>query len=235
MPKGIYDRGLANTKPPQNKKFHKTSEWLENEYLVNQKSTTEIGLSLGMSAVAINRWLKKYNIPIRNKYDPICRKRMSETAILVHTKYHITKDELRREFVENRKTINNLSIMYGCSWDAIRRRLIKYGFTLNKKSGVDSIVNRRRSPVEYRTFNKRIVNLYEYKCAICGYNKFVVAHHLKKWSETIDNSEKNGICLCPNHHAEADYGIIKIEELQTYQINKRKSDTPSNGRLTQTQ
>lgn len=222
MPKGIYDRSKANVKPPKNKKFHQSKEWLENEYLVKQKSTTEIGRELGLFAVTINYWLRKYNIPIRDVFDPICRKKMSETTIRIHTKYHISRDELQKEFIENRKTINQLSIQFDCSWDTIRKKLIKYGFPMRKKDGEESIVEgKRRTSSETRNFNKKIVRLYGYRCAICKYDKFVVAHHIQRWSKTQNNEIENGICLCPNHHAEADYGIISEKELRFYQITNK--------------
>jgi len=43
---------------------------------------------------------------------------------------------------------------------------------------------------EYKKFTK--------KCVICGFNKIVDLHHLDE--DKKNNSEKNFVGLCPNHH-----------------------------------
>ena len=74
-----------------------------------------------------------------------------------------------------------------------------------------------RSTTEYRRFQKKCLYKYGYKCAICGYDKFVNAHHIEPYAVNKNSSADNGIILCPNHHAEADYGIINELELRKYQ------------------
>jgi predicted restriction endonuclease len=63
---------------------------------------------------------------------------------------------------------------------------------------------------------------YGYKCAICGYDRFVNCCHIKRRANTGDDSIENGIVLCPNHHYEFDYGLISLKEIKKYQVNKEK-------------
>ena len=41
-------------------------EFLHKEYIVNKKSTYQIGREIGRSSATICKWLKRYNIPRRN-------------------------------------------------------------------------------------------------------------------------------------------------------------------------
>ena len=200
-----------------------TKQQLHKKYIIDQKSTPQIAREIGCSAVNVNYWLKKYGIPIRDKFDSICRKQMSLNCIKLRTKFEISKKLIEREFIHNRKTINQIASEIGCSWDAVRHKIVRYGFKLNPSMGDGG----KRTTTDCRTFQKRILREYGYRCQICGYDKFVNCHHIEKWSKNKNDSVENGIVLCPNHHAEADYGIITPQELQAF---KRKSDTPSNGR-----
>ena len=80
--------------------------------------------------------------------------------------------------------------------------------------------NKKRQGIKYRenierltTFRRRLLKKYSHYCLICGYDKFVEAHHIVKQSQDGDSSIKNGVLLCPNHHAEADIGMITADEL----------------------
>lgn len=57
----------------------------------------------------------------------------------------------------------------------------------------------------------------EKKCIICGYSVHVEVHHKKPCSEFSDdtlvsivNDFSNLVYLCPNHHYEADKGLLKL-------------------------
>lgn len=81
-----------------------------------------------------------------------------------------------------------------------------------------------------------LASLYRYKCAICGwrlpeynlleqtYKKRVPRlggcefHHIVPVAEGGGNNPSNLILLCPNHHQEADYGIIDRDRLLSIAI-----------------
>jgi len=59
--------------------------------------------------------------------------------------------------------------------------------------------NKKRYNVDEETYNKITA-----KCVVCGFNKIVQLHHIDKNRE--NNSEKNLIGLCPNHHLMLHHG-----------------------------
>jgi len=79
----------------------------------------------------------------------------------------------------------------------------------------------------------KVITLYSGSCAICNWkatdelltirgNTFYSfgceIHHIEPVSNGGDESLSNLILLCPNHHKQADLGIISKEELRAYQI-----------------
>jgi hypothetical protein len=64
-----------------------------------------------------------------------------------------------------------------------------------------------------------VKELYQYKCQICGHSinfpngkKYAEAHHIKPLGTPHNGPDciENIICVCPNHHAELDYGIRRL-------------------------
>ncbi|OGC45521.1 hypothetical protein A2V49_04825 [candidate division WWE3 bacterium RBG_19FT_COMBO_34_6] len=194
--------------------------WIKKEYIDNQRSTVDIASELGSSPQTINYWLKKFSIPLRDSHSIEQLKRMWEKSSLYETKYHLTKEYLIREYLSGRKTINQISSEYGCSWDVVYKRLIKYGLPI-RQTNISARGNGvKRTTTDFKRFQKMILKVYGYKCAICGYNKFVISHHIIGRATSHDDSLKNGIALCPNHHAEADNGTLTVNELKQFQINE---------------
>jgi 5-methylcytosine-specific restriction endonuclease McrA len=79
----------------------------------------------------------------------------------------------------------------------------------------------------------RLITLYSGSCAICNwratdellkiggktfYSFGCELHHIEPASSGGKESLSNLILLCPNHHKQADLGIISKEELRAYQI-----------------
>ena len=65
-----------------------------------------------------------------------------------------------------------------------------------------------------------VKHLHEYKCQICGHTinlpdgkQYAEAHHIKPLGKPHNGPDviANIICVCPNHHAELDYGVLKID------------------------
>lgn len=217
MPKGIYNR--TKSKPYPRRKFFHDKKWLVEEYLHKKRSTVDIGKEISCSCQVINHWCRKFGIKLRDSRSSEQLRRMLKKSVQLTTKYHITKDYLEKEYLTARKTINQIATEFGCSWEVIYKRIKKHNLPLrNRKMFYRG--RRRRTTTEHKRFQKKILGVYGYKCAICGYNKFVNAHHIEPWAKNENNSLENGILLCPNHHAEADYGIITPEELKKYQVNK---------------
>lgn len=213
MPKGIYDH--TKSKPMPRLKFFKDENWLREEYLTNGKTTIDIGKELNMSANAVNRWLKKFNIPLRDCRSPEALKKMQEGGLrYMESLNPFTKEYLNEEYVINRKTINQIAAENNCSWDCVRRKLKKFGFIIKERDRNNGIPKRTTS--ESRKFQREAIRKFGYRCMICGYDRIVHAHHIERRSIAGDDSMDNAIMLCPNHHAEADLGIITPEELRKF-------------------
>lgn len=215
MPKGVYNR--EKSKPQPRRKFFIEKKELYKLYILQKKGTVEIGKELKCTAQAVMYWLKKFNIPMRSIKEANRTDRKRASTSKAKKVFNFTKDILFKEYVIEKKTPNQIASEIGCSWDVVRRNLLKHGFRLPQHSKGE---RGRRSSTEYRKFQKEALRKYGYKCEICGYNKFVNVCHIKPRFKGGSDKVKNAVVLCPNHHAEFDYGMI--------QVNKRKSDTLSN-------
>ncbi len=70
------------------------------------------------------------------------------------------------------------------------------------------------------TLAKKIKALNNFECQICGLvielkndERYVEAHHIKPLGNPHNGPDIGGniICVCPNHHAQLDYGAIRLE------------------------
>jgi hypothetical protein len=71
----------------------------------------------------------------------------------------------------------------------------------------------------------RVKALHKYRCQICGHtislsdgSKYAEAHHIRPVGSPHSGPDvaENVLCLCPNHHAELDYGArsLALDELR---------------------
>lgn len=67
---------------------------------------------------------------------------------------------------------------------------------------------------------KELKQLYEYRCQVCGQQQqqrggepYAEAHHIHPLGATPPgpDAEENLLVLCPNHHADFDYGVIEVD------------------------
>ena len=58
-----------------------------------------------------------------------------------------------------------------------------------------------------------IYELYDSKCAVCGFDEAVEVHHIIPKRLGGSDEPSNVIVLCPNHHALADRGMLKIKDI----------------------
>ena len=84
-------------------------------------------------------------------------------------------------------------------------------------------------------FKKAIVQIYKGKCAISGLDirfaknvNLVDACHIIPFSESFDDTIRNGIALSPTFHRAFDRGLISISDNYTTLIHKNVKDHSSN-------
>jgi predicted restriction endonuclease len=67
---------------------------------------------------------------------------------------------------------------------------------------------------------RRVKSLHQYRCQLCGYTlclpnglMYAEAHHIRPLGEPHNGPDtvENIVCLCPNHHAELDYGARSLQ------------------------
>jgi hypothetical protein len=66
---------------------------------------------------------------------------------------------------------------------------------------------------------RRVKSIHRYECQLCGHSihladgsRYAEAHHIRGLGEPHNGPDVIGniLCLCPNHHAELDYGVIQL-------------------------
>lgn len=206
MPKGVYNRDKAKAHP--RRKMPLTKEELTNKYIVQKLGTVEIASQVGCTQPAIWYWLKKYQIPIRSIKEANKIVVSNRRGGYLNKRFFLTKEFLEREYAQLHKTPNQIASEFGCSWDVVRRNLLRNGFRLPQHYKGRG----RRSSTQYRRFQKEALRKHGYKCQICGYDKFVNVCHIKPRFKGGSDEVENAIVLCPNHHSEYDYGILEIKK-----------------------
>ncbi len=81
--------------------------------------------------------------------------------------------------------------------------------------------------------SKRVKYLNKYECQICGHSimlsngsKYAEAHHIRPLGNPHNGPDVIGniICVCPNHHAELDYGAIELDFSKIRNVEGHKID-----------
>ncbi|MDZ4656055.1 MAG: HNH endonuclease [Bythopirellula sp.] len=110
----------------------------------------------------------------------------------------------------------------GKGYKIIDRRL--EGGQTQKPSDLVDAAPERVATTTYRILRdtdlaRQIKVLHEYKCQICGHtilladgSFYAEAHHIRPLGAPHNGPDTPGniICVCPNHHAELDYGVIPL-------------------------
>jgi len=73
---------------------------------------------------------------------------------------------------------------------------------------------------------REVKQLHNYECQLCGHSimlpnggRYAEAHHIRPLGTPHNGPDikENIICLCPNHHAELDYGVRPLTESEIQQ------------------
>jgi hypothetical protein len=75
---------------------------------------------------------------------------------------------------------------------------------------------------------RRVKMLHRYRCQICGYTMklndgsyYAEAHHIQPLGQPHNGPDEIGniVCVCPNHHAELDYGLFELSRSMLAQVD----------------
>lgn len=85
---------------------------------------------------------------------------------------------------------------------------------------------------------KELKQKYDYECQVCEkarkrspQEKYAEGHHLHPLGESGPDRERNILILCPNHHADFDYGMIEVDP-QTLEVTHAYDDDLTGTQLT---
>lgn len=96
------------------------------------------------------------------------------------------------------------------------------------KSCAVKVNNKKRTGKRYlkrsQPFREKLLEEFGHKCMVpdCEYDTFVDAHHIVAKKDGGLNDPENGILLCPNHHKEADHGLLSQDDLSKYRNANKK-------------
>jgi len=109
-----------------------------------------------------------------------------------------------------------------------------------KASDVADVPPDRAATTTYRILRdtalaRRVKVLHNYECQVCGHSivfsdgsRYAEAHHIKPLGNPHGGLDIMGniLCLCPNHHAECDLGVIKLSHtalrhVDGHEVNKK--------------
>lgn len=149
----------------------------------------------------------------------------------------VTEMWLRKRYVEEDATLIEMAKEYGCQPQAIAKALERAGIQRRKARVRDSkIIAHYLKHDEFHAvprLKNAMIWLYGKKCQLpdCGYWLFVDVHHIRgkgfrdrSGRRHTNNRISECILLCPNHHREADNGLISVEDLEKL-IQTRKLKT----------
>jgi putative restriction endonuclease len=85
----------------------------------------------------------------------------------------------------------------------------------------------RRRPRRDPLFQAAVLQAYEHRCAVCGYDGRLTdrpvgleAAHVKWFSHAGPSAVENGLCLCSLHHKALDLGAIGLSEDRTLLVSQ---------------
>ena len=93
-------------------KYNISAEDIRREYIENGKGLTECAKIFGCSIGVIRRKMAKHNIASRTAGRPII---------------DVSAEDIRREYIENGKTLGECAKIFGCSYGALKAKMIAYG------------------------------------------------------------------------------------------------------------
>jgi hypothetical protein len=133
-----------------------------------------------------------------------------------NNKYTVDVEEIHKKNIAG-ANLRELAKEYGIPKTTLGRYLIESGYTIKMNGrnpykwmteNFDYIFSRNSS----NCWKQALVYYHGHECFICGYGKIVEAHHIKPLKEGGATSIRNGILLCPNHHAEFHAKLLDLTE-----------------------
>jgi transposase-like protein len=188
--------------------------WLESQYLIQNKSQKQIANEIGCKCCTVGKWIRKHNIPLRTTSEAIIIKNL-----LYSSKIWQNKETLHNEYIINNKSMKQLSIEFNCDVGTIKYWLTKFDIKIRKrenqkgennyywKGGISCLPY---CPKFNNAFKENIRNKFNRKCFNCNVheNKRIskegrmAVHHIDYNKNSICNGKEWAfVPLCNSCHS----------------------------------
>jgi len=147
---------------------------------------------------------KAIDLQSKNRFPENVRQRTSAMYILYHF-YGFSYSEIGRFFNKNHSTVIH----------AIKK-IKKESIPSFEKLQPFPVANKIKG-INNHSSRQKFVDLYQGKCAICGFEDIIEVHHIIPLRQGGSNTPQNTIVLCPNHHTMLHLGLLKIKDIRTIQ------------------
>lgn len=104
-----------------------TEEFLTREYVEKGRFAKEIALEVGCSQATVGKYLKKYEIETKNRYDKRPKFKGLNPVRLI-----LTKEYLELEYLTKGRSMTNIARELYCSPSLVREMIIKHGLSVDK-------------------------------------------------------------------------------------------------------
>lgn len=196
--------------------------WLRKQYLLQQKNCPGIAEEIGCSSPTVRKWLKEYDIPVRDNREAQCTRTPSELR---------DGEKLRKLYSDN--TMAEIAEMLSvcrqtvCNWINKHNIETREPADENPPRGPDhpSWKENYKKDVPYGkgwySLRKDVLERDGGSCVVCGtseragvhhkISRRFVFHHPFMSLEEDANQMSNLVTLCPRHHAMEEAGTLDEE------------------------
>jgi transposase len=190
-------RNGITTRPHQDAP-HKSADLLRHLYHEDGLTTREIGEKLGVSTNTIQYWMQRHGIPRKDAN---------------RKQYNIPEAALRRKYLVEKRSTDDIATEYGCTPPIVRARLEEYGISKRSnsdaqraRSGEDVSISRTQTGYLRWTDNIADEELYVHRLAAISDgadpNKVFGGYHVHhKNTHRFDNRPSNLELLTESNHA----------------------------------
>ena len=189
-------------------------ETLEELYIRQELTLTEVADILSMSKSTVHRKLIMHQIPIRGISQA---KRGRSNGHQGKLKRELDKESIYKDYFDNNLSMRSICLKYKVAMDTLRKNFNNWGWEIRPKEVQSTMHNKlNKRGKNYGKQNKNYNYIYtkvafsNYPpiCCICGYKKHREAlevHHID--GDRSNNEVSNLRILCPTCHKEITLGL----------------------------
>lgn len=219
------------------KSILKDKDWLFNQYIVQLKTTTQIGKEVGCGNCLVGTWLRRHNIKARKASSAQLKHNNLEFCDELWLRKQYIEEGLSTQEIGNILRISNVTVRKLLKTHKIPMRSLKEARKNllqknpitgcnhpNWKGGIATTNHAIRNSMPYKEWRSAVLQRDKYICRNCDCNEHVHVHHVVEFANiikqysilTVENAYsctdlwniENGIVLCENCHLKIHNKVI---------------------------